>query len=59
MPYSPKQNKLFRAAAHNSKIAKSAGIPQATASKLASEGVKKMKRGGQVRAKEDLPVELM
>lgn len=41
MPYTEKQNKLFRAAAHDPKIAKSAGIPQATAKKLAAEGVKK------------------
>ncbi len=41
MPYTAKQNKLFRAAAHDPKIAKSAGIPQKTASKLAAEGVKK------------------
>ena len=40
MPYTAKQNKLFRAAEHNAKIAKSAGIPQATAKKLAAEGVK-------------------
>lgn len=42
MPYSPAQNKLFRAAAHNPKIAKSAGIPQKTAKKLAAEGVNKL-----------------
>lgn len=41
MPYTKEQNKLFRAAAHNPKIAKSAGIPKATAQKLASEGVKR------------------
>lgn len=41
MPYTAKQNKLFRAAAHDPKIAKSAGIPQKTARKLAAEGVKK------------------
>ena len=41
MPWTPKQNKLFRAAEHNPKIAKSAGIPQKTAKKLAHEGVKK------------------
>jgi hypothetical protein len=41
MPYTAKQNKLFRAAEHNPKIAKSAGIPMATAKKLAAEGVKK------------------
>ena len=41
MPWSEKQNKLFRAAEHNPAIAKDAGIPQATAAKLAHEGVKK------------------
>jgi hypothetical protein len=41
MPYSAKQNKLFRAAEHNPKIAKKVGIPQATAAKMAHEGVKK------------------
>ena len=41
MPYTAKQNKLFRAAEHNPAIAKSSGIPQATAAKLAHEGVKK------------------
>jgi len=40
MPYTEKQNRLFRMAAHNPKIAKSAGIPQETAKKLAAEGVK-------------------
>jgi hypothetical protein len=39
MPWTAKQNKLFRAAEHNPAIAKSAGIPQATAKKLAHEGV--------------------
>jgi hypothetical protein len=41
MPYSAKQNKLFRAAEHNPAIAKKVGIPQATAAKMAAEGVKK------------------
>ena len=41
MPYSAKQNRLFRAAEHNPEIAKKVGIPQATAKKLANEGVKK------------------
>jgi hypothetical protein len=41
MPYSTKQNKLFRAAEHNPAIAKKVGIPQATAAKMAHEGVKK------------------
>lgn len=41
MPYTAKQNKLFRAAEHNPEIAKKVGIPQATAKKLVAEGVKK------------------
>jgi len=41
MPYSAKQNKLFRAAEHNPAIAKKVGIPQATAAKMAHEDVKK------------------
>jgi hypothetical protein len=41
MPYSAKQNKLFRAAEHNPAIAKKVGIPQETAKKLAAEGIKK------------------
>ena len=41
MPWTPAQNKLFRAAAHNPAIARSSGIPQAKSSKMAHEGVKK------------------
>jgi hypothetical protein len=41
MPWTEKQNKLFRAAAHNHSIAQKQGIPQSTAAKLAHEGVKK------------------
>ena len=41
MPYTEAQNRLFRAAEHNPAIAKKVGIPQATAAKMASEGVKK------------------
>ena len=41
MPYTKAQNGLFRAAEHNPAIAKKVGIPQATAKKLAAEGVKK------------------
>lgn len=40
MPWTPAQNKLFRAAAHNPAISKSSGIPMATAAKMASEGIK-------------------
>lgn len=43
MPYTAKQNALFRAAAHDPKIAKSSGIPMETAAKMAKEGVKKPK----------------
>lgn len=41
MPYSPAQNKLFRAAAHDPSISKSSGIPMATARKLAAKGLKR------------------
>jgi len=41
MPYNLQQHKLFEAAAHNPKVAKRVGIPQETAAKMASEGVKK------------------
>ena len=41
MPYNEAQNKLFRAAEHNPKIAKKVGMSQATTKKLANEGVKK------------------
>jgi len=41
MPWTPKQHKLFEAAAHNPEIAKKVGIPQAKAKEMASEGVKK------------------
>ena len=41
MPYNEAQNRLFRAAEHNPAIAKKVGILQATAAKMASEGVKK------------------
>ena len=40
-PYNEQQHKLFEAAAHSSQVAKRVGIPQATAAKMASEGVKK------------------
>lgn len=41
MPYTPAQNRLFRAAAHNPAVAKRVGIPQEKAKEMASEGVKK------------------
>lgn len=40
MPYTSKQHRLFEAAAHDKSVAKHTGIPQATAKKMASEGVK-------------------
>jgi len=40
MPYTPAQHRLFEAAAHNAAIAKRTGMPQDTARKMASEGVK-------------------
>lgn len=43
MPWNPAQHRLFEAAAHNPDIAKRKGIPQATAQRLASEGVKPQK----------------
>jgi type IV pilus assembly protein PilA len=39
MPWTAKQNKLFRAAEHNAAFAKKVGIPQETAKKMAHEGV--------------------
>lgn len=41
MPWSPKQHRLFEAAAHDPEIAKKAGIPKNQAAKMASEGIKK------------------
>ena len=41
MPWTLQQHKLFEAAAHDSSVAKSVGIPQEQAKKMASEGVKK------------------
>jgi hypothetical protein len=41
MPWNPAQHRLFEAAAHDPAIAKSKGIPQQTAAKLAHEGIKK------------------
>jgi hypothetical protein len=40
MPYTEQQHKLFEAAAHDPEIAKRKDIPQATAKRLANEGVK-------------------
>jgi hypothetical protein len=47
MPYSAKQMKLFRAAAHDKGIAKSSGIPMHMARKMMNEGK---------RAKKPIPV---
>ena len=44
MPYTEKQRKLFRAAAHNPKIAKKTGIPPAKAKEMLTHGVRKAKR---------------
>ena len=46
MPWTAKQLKLFRAAAHNPAIAKSSGIKQADAERMSKEGLKKMSGGG-------------
>lgn len=43
MPYSESQNRLFRAAEHDPKIAKEHGLSQEKAGELAAEGVKKPK----------------
>jgi hypothetical protein len=41
MPYTAKQNKLFRAAAHNPAIARQVGIKRFEAARMAAEGVKR------------------
>lgn len=41
MPWSPKQHRLFEAAAHNPEVARRVGIPQQKAAQMAHEGVKK------------------
>jgi hypothetical protein len=40
MPWTPKQHRLFQAAAHNPALAKQKGIPVAKAAMMASEGIK-------------------
>ena len=40
MPWSPKQHRLFEAAAHSPAIAQKYGIPQQKAATMASEGIK-------------------
>lgn len=44
MPWTVKQEHLFQAAAHSPEVAKRVGIPQDTAAKMASEGVKGKKK---------------
>ena len=46
MPWTEKQLRLFRAAAHNSDIAKRTGIKQSDAERMSKEGLKKMASGG-------------
>lgn len=41
MPWSPRQHRLFEAAANNPAIAKKVGIPQAKAARMAHEGIKR------------------
>lgn len=41
MPYTAKQNALFRAAAHDPEIAKKHGMTMHEARKMAMEGIKK------------------
>lgn len=41
MPYTAKQNRLFWAAAKSKDVAAKVDIPQATAKRLAKEGVKR------------------
>lgn len=41
MPWSRKQNALFRAAAHDPAFAKKVGIPVSDAKRMAAEGIKK------------------
>lgn len=43
MPWSPKQHRLFEAAAHNPSVAARVGIPQAKAAEMAHEGIKQGK----------------
>ena len=46
MPWTEKQLRLFRAAAHNPEIAKRTGIKQSDAERMSKEGLKKMASGG-------------
>lgn len=40
MPWTPKQHRLFEAAAHSPAVSARVGIPVQTAAKMAAEGVK-------------------
>lgn len=40
MPWTPKQHRMFEAAAHDPKVAHRVGIPTNTAKMMAAEGVK-------------------
>lgn len=51
MPWSPKQHRLFEAAAHSPAVSKRAGIPQATAAQMASEGIKQKALASVLRSK--------
>ena len=51
MPWSPKQHRLFEAAAHNPQVAARTGIPQQKAAQMASEGVKRQALANAVRFK--------
>lgn len=46
MPYTAAQNRLFRAAAHNTAIAKAHGLSKRKAAMMAAEGVKRVRRQG-------------
>ena len=41
MPWTPKQHRLFEAAAHSPEVANRVGIPMVKAAVMASEGVKR------------------
>lgn len=63
MPWTPKQMKLFRAAAHNPAVAESSGIKQSDASRMSKEGIKtpsstkaKINKQNTRHGKMDLPV---
>jgi hypothetical protein len=51
MPWTEKQLRLFRAAAHNPEIAKRTGIKQSDAERMSKEGLKKMAVGGEAKQK--------